>query len=98
MHIINAQRNRRPSRAKAKYNPNQIFFGKKNDKYSVQNILGHDLVKIVQTEFGLDTVYKLVVDSKNLAAWDERIADRESLYELREDGVIMEDEGKRTWK
>ena len=52
MYVVNAQLNRRPSRVKADYSPNQIFYGKRNDKQSVYNVLGMDLVKVAQTKAG----------------------------------------------
>ena len=54
MNNINTQINRRPLLAKANYSSNQIFYGKKNDKYSVNNILGYGTEKMAQTEAELE--------------------------------------------
>ena len=45
MHIVNTKLNRRPSKVKANFSPNQIFYGNKHDKLSVYNILGNDIMK-----------------------------------------------------
>ena len=51
---------RRPSQDKADSSPNQIFYGKRHDKLSVYNILGHDIVKSAETDAGLEAAYKAV--------------------------------------
>ena len=81
MHVVNAQLNRRPSRVKADYSPNQIFYGKRHNKLSVYNILGHDIVKCAETEAGLEAAYKAVCEMTNTHS-----TDREFLQELRDNG------------
>ena len=60
MYLFNAQLNRHPSWATANYSPNQVFFVKKNDKFSVYNEWGKELVKVKCLDAGLDGVYKMM--------------------------------------
>ena len=62
MQIINAQLNSRPSRAKGKFSPNQIFFGKERDKLNPISVLGIDITKLAKTEDGIEAAYKLVIE------------------------------------
>jgi hypothetical protein len=99
MHVVNAQLNRRPSRVKADYSPNQIFYGKRHDKLSLYNILGRDIVKCAETEAGLEAAYKAVCESTNTHSTEDllriiRAADREFLQELRDNGEDLEESEK----
>jgi hypothetical protein len=99
MHVVNAQLNRRPSRVKADYSPNQIFYGKRHDKLSVYNIVGRDIVKSAETEAGLEAAYKAVCESTNTPSTEYllkiiRDADREFLQELRDIGEDLEESEK----
>jgi hypothetical protein len=92
MHIVNMQLNRRPSRVKSNYSLNQIFYGKRHDKLSACNILGHDIVKTAETEAGFDAAYK----SKEAHSTDQMIkiiqdTDRECLHKLRDDGAVLKE-------
>jgi len=98
MYVVNAQLNRWPSRVKADYSPNQIFYGKRHDKQSVYNVLGMDLVKVAQTEAGLEAAYNLISGNKSrVMIPNEDIvrliedADKQFLCELRDEGIEMDD-------
>jgi hypothetical protein len=54
--------NPRPSRAKGKFSPNQIFFGKERDKLNPISVLGIDIAKLAKTEDGIEAAYKLVIE------------------------------------
>jgi hypothetical protein len=95
MHVVNAQMNRRPSRVKANFSPNQIFYGKKHDKHSVYNVLGTRIVKLAETEAGLEAAYMAVCNSKDPICDHNveqiiRDADAKFLQELIDDGVLPE--------
>jgi hypothetical protein len=62
IHVVNAQLNPRPSRAKGKFSPNQIFFGKERDKLNPISVLGIDIAKLAKTEDGIEAAYKLVIE------------------------------------
>jgi len=99
MHVVNAQLNTRPSRVKANYSPNQIFYGKRHDKLSVYNILGMSIVKAAETEAGLEAAYKAVCESNEDYTESDimkiiKDADREFLQELQDEGVLLEDSEK----
>lgn len=91
MHVVNPQMTRCPFRTKANYSANQIFYDKKNDKYCIYNGLGPNVVKMAQTEAGLEAAYKLVCNNKgDMPSTDDIIqvieeADMNFLWELRED-------------
>jgi hypothetical protein len=87
MHIVSTQLNRRPSRVKADYSPNQIFYGKRHDKFSVDNILSHDIVKWAEMEAGLEAAYKAVCELMETRSTEDilkiiRDADMEFLRDL----------------
>ena len=97
MHVVNASLNRRPSRAKANYSPNQIFYGKKNDKESVYSVLGHTVVKMAETEAGLEAAYNAIQNTKDPISNEAiekiiRDADAQFLQELRDEGVLIDGE------
>jgi hypothetical protein len=101
MHVVNASLNRRPSRAKANYSPNQIFYGKNNDKKSVYSVLGDTLVKMAETEAGLEAAYNAIKNTKDPISNEamEKIihdADAQFLQELRDEGVLIDGEDEVT--
>jgi hypothetical protein len=103
MHVVNASLNRRPSRAKANYSPNQIFYGKKNDKKSVYSVLGHSVVKMAETEAGLEAAYNAVQNANEPISNESlekiiRDADAQFLQELRDEGVLIDGEDKDSRK
>ena len=58
--------------------------------------MGHDLVKIAETEAGLEAAYKIVCQTKGEIQPNDEIAramkevDRKFPLELREEGVLLE--------
>ena len=98
MHIVNPQMTRQPFRAKASYSANQMFYVKKNDNYCIYNVLGPDVVKMAQTEAGLEAAYKLVCNNKgDMPSTDDIIqvieeADMNFLWELRQDTEKVQNE------
>jgi len=68
-----------------------------NDKKALNNALGTDLVKIAQTEAGLEAAYKLILENKTkeFIPTDEIVrvieeANTQFLHELRDEGLEME--------
>ena len=103
VHVVSAQMNRRPSRAKANFSPSQIFYGKKHDKHLVYNVLGTRIVKLAETEGGLETAYMAVCNSKDPISDDkiEQIilkADAKFLQELTEKGALLGERKMMLWK
>ena len=98
-HVVNVQLNRRQSRVKADYSPNQIFYGKRHNKLSVYNILGCDIVKSAETDARLEAAYKAICESTNTHSTDDHLkiirdAEREFLQELRDNGEDLEESEK----
>ena len=50
---------------KADYSPNQIFYGKRNAKQSINIVLGMDLVKVAQNEEGLEASFNLMPENNS---------------------------------
>ena len=103
MHVASAQMNRRPSRAKANFTPNQIFYIKKHDKHSVYNVLGTRIVKLTEMEAGLEAAYMALCNSKDPNSDDEieqiiLDADAKFLQELTEEGALLEGKEDYLWK
>lgn len=98
IYIVQGQLNKRPSRATGNYSPYEAFYGQA-PKSSPENFLSPNLLRLCQSEDGLNAAYELVKSSNGKATDEElksAIEQGEQVYEQFIASLSASSNGKRS--